>query len=43
MDVIEPLNEECFDLSNLDLLAFILDRNLQKDGVEKLSKQFKID
>ncbi|XP_052621821.1 uncharacterized protein LOC128127380 [Lactuca sativa] len=30
MDVIEPLTEECFDLSNLDVLALILDRNLQK-------------
>ncbi|XP_052626969.1 uncharacterized protein LOC128133535 [Lactuca sativa] len=42
-DVIEPFTEECFHLSNLDVLAFILDKNLQKDGVEKLAKQLKID
>ncbi|XP_023767964.1 uncharacterized protein LOC111916532 [Lactuca sativa] len=43
VDVIKPLTEDCFDLSNLDVLALILDRNLQKDEVEKLSNQFKID
>ncbi|XP_023743433.3 uncharacterized protein LOC111891605 [Lactuca sativa] len=43
MDVIEPLTEECFDLSNLDVLALILDRNLQKERVKKLVNQFTID
>ncbi|KAL7610709.1 hypothetical protein Lser_V15G12116 [Lactuca serriola] len=43
MDVTEPLTEECFDLFNLDVLALILDRNLQKERVEKLANQFTID
>ncbi|XP_052625040.1 uncharacterized protein LOC128132484 [Lactuca sativa] len=43
VDVIEPLTEECFDLSNLDVLALILNRNLQKERVEKLANQFTID
>ncbi|KAL7597396.1 hypothetical protein Lser_V15G31293 [Lactuca serriola] len=43
LDVIEPLTEECFELSNLDVLALILDRNLQKERVEKLANQFTID
>ncbi|KAL7582259.1 hypothetical protein Lser_V15G44724 [Lactuca serriola] len=34
---------ECFDLSNLDVLALILDRNLQKERVEKLANLFTID
>ncbi|XP_052619690.1 uncharacterized protein LOC111910412 [Lactuca sativa] len=41
VEIIEPLTEECFDFSNLDVLALILDRNLQKEKVEKLAKQFK--
>nr|KAJ0206415.1 hypothetical protein LSAT_V11C500236480 [Lactuca sativa] len=43
VDVIKPLIEECFYLSNRDVLALILDKNLQKDRVGKLSKQLKID
>ena len=35
VDVTEALTEECFDLSNLDVLALVLDINRQKDGVEK--------
>ncbi|XP_023761614.1 uncharacterized protein LOC111910053 [Lactuca sativa] len=43
VDVIEALTKECFDLSNLDVLDLILDRNLQKHEVENFSNQFKID
>ncbi|XP_023739497.1 uncharacterized protein LOC111887555 [Lactuca sativa] len=39
----EPLTEECFHFTNLDVLALILDRNLQKDEVKKLSNQSKIE
>ncbi|XP_052623682.1 uncharacterized protein LOC128129003 [Lactuca sativa] len=40
---IDVYDEECFDLSNLDVLALILDRNLQKERVEKLANQYTID
>ncbi|XP_023728286.1 uncharacterized protein LOC111875993 [Lactuca sativa] len=43
VDAIEPLTEECFDLSNLDVLALILDRNLHKERLEKPANQFTID
>lgn len=43
VDVIKPLTEECFNLSKLDVLALVLDMNLQKDAMEKPSKKFKID
>ncbi|KAI3737146.1 hypothetical protein L2E82_27141 [Cichorium intybus] len=43
VDIIEPLTEECFSLSNPDVLALVLDRNFDVKTVKELAEKFTVD
>ncbi|KAI3523607.1 hypothetical protein L1887_01861 [Cichorium endivia] len=43
VDVIEPITEECFNLSNPDVLALVLERNLDRNAVKELAEKFQLD
>lgn len=40
INVIDPLFDECFDVTNQEPLTLILNRNLDKNETIKLSKEF---
>ncbi|KAI3690179.1 hypothetical protein L2E82_48154 [Cichorium intybus] len=43
VDIIEPLTEECFSLSNPDVLALVLDRNFDVKTLKELAEKFTVD
>ena len=43
VDVIQPLTEEWFKLTNPDLLELVLNRDFNKDSIKEVAENFKVD
>ncbi|KAI3511713.1 hypothetical protein L1887_18870 [Cichorium endivia] len=43
LDVIEPLIDECFELTNDDSLAIVLSKSINKDAAKELNEKFKLE
>ncbi|KAD7116941.1 hypothetical protein E3N88_04209 [Mikania micrantha] len=42
LEVIEPLADDCFELTNHDVLALVLNRSIDEVAVKELTKKFKL-
>ncbi|XP_052622296.1 uncharacterized protein LOC128127676 [Lactuca sativa] len=43
VDIIQPLTEKCFELTNHDLLELVLSRNFDSKSVKEIAENFKLD
>ncbi|XP_023746713.1 uncharacterized protein LOC111894850 [Lactuca sativa] len=43
VDIIQPLTEKCFELTNHDLLELVLSRNFDNNSVKEIAENFKLD
>ncbi|XP_052621458.1 uncharacterized protein LOC128127127 [Lactuca sativa] len=43
VDIIQPLTEKCFELTNHDLLELVLSMNFDNNSVKEIAENFKLD